>query len=357
VTNLDVATTSAGALNGNVVGALREGDRQIPIVTRLRASERSHLSDIENLYVRGSQGGQAVPLGQFSSVSYEMVPYRIKRRNRVRAITVGAFPAEGVLPSEVLAEIAPDLASFEKALPPGYRVVVAGEQEEQKKGFGNLAMVLGVSVAAIFLALVLQFRSAIKPVIVFAAIPYGAVGALFSLAVMKTPFGFMAFLGIISLIGVIVSHVIVLFDFIEERHAEGEGLRDALVDAGIQRVRPVLITVGATVIAFVPLALHGGPLWEPLCYAQIGGLTIATVITLLIVPVLYSIFVLDLKLVKWDRPALADAPSAPATVGDEVGDESADGPTDDAESAGMGAGPSPEHPDSAEEMGKDATEK
>jgi multidrug efflux pump subunit AcrB len=136
---------------------------------------------------------------------------------------------------------------------------------------------------------------------VFAAIPYGVIGALVSLAAMHTPFGFMAFLGIISLIGVIVSHVIVLFDFIEERHAEGESLRDALIDAGIGRARPVLITVGATVIALCPLALHGGPLWEPLCYAQIGGLTIATVITLLIVPVLYSIVVLDLKLVKWDE--------------------------------------------------------
>ena len=106
--------------------------------------------------------------------------------------------------------------------------------------------------------------------------------------------------GIISLIGVIVSHVIVLFDFIEERHEEGAPLREALLDAGILRLRPVLITVGATVFALVPLASHGGPLWEPLCYAQIGGLTIATFLTLLLVPVIYAIFVLDLKAVTWD---------------------------------------------------------
>jgi multidrug efflux pump subunit AcrB len=110
----------------------------------------------------------------------------------------------------------------------------------------------------------------------------------------------MAFLGVASLIGVIVSHVIVLFDFIEERHAEGEPFIEALLDAGIMRLRPVLITVGATVIALFPLAAHGGPLWEPLCYAQIGGLSFATVITLLLVPVLYAIVVLDLKWVKWD---------------------------------------------------------
>ena len=167
----------------------------------------------------------------------------------------------------------------------------------------------------------MQFRNAAKPLIVFAAIPYGVVGALVSLAVMGSPFGFMAFLGIISLIGVIVSHVIVLFDFIEEEHLHGAPLREALIDAGILRLRPVLITVCATVLALIPLARNGGPLWEPLCYAQIGGLTVATFITLLIVPVLYAIFVFDLKLVKWEprretleqrEPADANPPSVAA---------------------------------------------
>jgi multidrug efflux pump subunit AcrB len=118
---------------------------------------------------------------------------------------------------------------------------------------------------------------------------------------MGTPFGFMAFLGIASLIGVIVSHVIVLFDFIEEMHEKGEPFEQAIRDAGIERLRPVLITVGATILALFPLASHGGPLWQPLCYAQIGGLAVATFITLLLVPVLYSIAVLDLKIVKWSK--------------------------------------------------------
>src|SRR5215471_9200705 len=157
-----------------------------------------------------------------------------------------------------------------------------------------------LSILMIFLALVVQFKHAIKPFIVFAAIPFGTMGALLALRVMGTPFGFMAFLGVASLIGVIVSHIIVLFDFIEEMHAHGEPLEDALLDAGIVRLRPVLITVAATVIALFPLAAHGGPLWEPMCYAQIGGLTVATFVTLLVVPVLYAIFVLDLKLVRWE---------------------------------------------------------
>jgi len=123
-------------------------------------------------------------------------------------------------------------------------------------------------------------------------------GAFAALAVSGSPFGFMAFLGVISLIGVIVSHIIVLFDFIEEKLEEGEDLRTALLDAGIMRLRPVAITVAATVIALVPLATHGGPLWEPLCYAQIGGLMVATFVTLLIVPVLYAIAAFDLKILR-----------------------------------------------------------
>lgn len=136
--------------------------------------------------------------------------------------------------------------------------------------------------------------------IVFAAIPYGIVGAVVALATMGQPFGFMAFLGIASLTGVIVSHIIVLFDFIEDARERGEPLREGLLDAGIVRLRPVLITVGATVLGLVPLAIHGGPLWEPLCFGQIGGLTIATFVTLILVPVLYSIAVLDLKVISWN---------------------------------------------------------
>jgi multidrug efflux pump subunit AcrB len=301
ISNYDVATSSAVGFSGSIVGQLRDGDRMIPIVSRLRSAERGQLSDVENLYVRSQQTGQRVPLRQISQVSYAMTTEKIVRRDHYRTVTVSGFPVHGRLPSEVVNAVRADVTALAKSLPPGYHLSIAGEEEEQKKGFLNLAVVLGISVFAIYLALVVQFKSAVKPVIVFTAIPYGVAGALVCLVIAGSPFGFMAFLGIISLIGVIVSHVIVLFDFIEERHEEGAPLREALLDAGILRLRPVLITVAATVFALFPLASHGGPLWEPLCYAQIGGLTIATFLTLLLVPVIYAIFVLDLKLVRWER--------------------------------------------------------
>src|SRR5262249_21204380 len=140
-----------------------------------------------------------------------------------------------------------------------------------------------------------------------AAVPYGAGGALAGLGVTGAPFGFMALLGIASLVGVIVSHVIVLFGFIEEMREQGKTLIEGLLDAGIERLRPVTVTVGATVLALVPLALHGGPLWQPLCYAQIGGLCLATVVELLLVKVLYAIFVQDLGIVRWQEPQVEPA--------------------------------------------------
>lgn len=301
VSNLDVALSSVTGMNGFPVTTLREGDQQIPVVARLRVDERARLSDVQNLYVFPLSGTARVPLQQVSDVDYTMGVEKIRRRNQFRTMTVATFPVPGALPSEVLAEAKPALAELASRLPAGYTMQIGGEEEEQIKGFQELAVVMLVSVVAIFIALVFQFRSAVKPLIVFSAIPFGVVGALLTLIALGAPFGFMPFLGVASLIGVIVSHVIVLFDFIEERHAEGADLRDALLDAGIVRLRPVMITVGATVFGLIPLALHGGPLWEGLCYTQIGGLTIATFVTLILVPVLYAIFVLDLKIVKWEH--------------------------------------------------------
>ena len=299
ITNADVATSTAAAISGNPVGIYKDGNKNIPIVVRLRPQDRARLSQIENLYVNSSQENVKVPLLSVATLKDILETARIRRREHFRTLSILCFPAPGVLASEVLAPIEPKLIALKKSLPPGYRLQIGGEKAKQVEGFTNLAVVLLISLVGIYLALLIQFNNAVKPLLVFAAAPYGAIGALIALAIMGTPFGFMAFLGVASLIGVIVSHVIVLFDFIEEMHDKGEPLERALPDAGIERIRPVMITVGATILALFPLALEGGPLWKPLCYAQIGGLAVATFITLLLVPVFYSIFVLDLKWITW----------------------------------------------------------
>ncbi len=302
ITNLDVANSATSALSGTPVTTLQDGDKNIPVVARLKINERSRLSDIQNLYVYSgsSQDATKIPLVQVSNIDNSMITGRIIRIDHFREMSIYAFPAPGHLSSEVTNIALPKLREFEKTMPPGYKITVGGEYDKQQDGFRNLTLVLAISVLAIYLALLFQFNNAVKPLLVFAAAPYGVVGAIMGLWVMQTSFGFMAFLGIASLIGVIVSHVIVLFDFIEEMHAKGEPFENAVIDAGIIRLRPVMITVSATVLALFPLAMHGGPLWQPLCYAQIGGLTVATFITLLMVPVLYAIFVLDLKILTWE---------------------------------------------------------
>ena len=309
ISNQDVASSASAALNGMQLTTLSEGNQQIPVVARMRMGERAQLSDLEDLYIFSSQNQQRVPLRSISRLQTGMENQRVRRQEHFRMIGVHAYPQPGVLASELLNQAMPKLRDFERNLPPGYRMEIGGEVAKQKSGFANLVQVLIISLGGIYLALLLQFNNAVKPLLVFAATPYGIVGALIALAIMDVPFGFMAFLGIASLVGVIISHVIVLFDFIEEMHEKGEPFEQAIRDAGIERLRPVLITVGATIFALFPLAAHGGPLWQPLCYAQIGGLAVATVITLLLVPVLYSIAVLDLKVVSWSVVELQPAPA------------------------------------------------
>jgi multidrug efflux pump subunit AcrB len=175
------------------------------------------------------------PLLEVSSVENTLRNMRIRHLEHFRTISVQSFTQPGFLASEVFTPSAPKLKELENSLPLGYKIIVSGEQAKQVDGFKNLSVVMAISIAMIFLALAFQFKHSIKPILVLAAAPYGVAGALIALYIMGSPFGFMAFLGIASLIGVIVSHVIVLFDFIEEMHEKGEPLEQALLDAGIVR--------------------------------------------------------------------------------------------------------------------------
>ena len=297
---MDVANSSCCRNQRNYrLPPFRRVRNRFRLLLECAMDERARLSDIQNLYVYASQDNPKVPLTQLSQSDHDLVNGRIIRLEQFRTMNIRSFPIAGHLSSEVIAQVMPRLRSLQASLPPGYQLQIGGEHDKTKSGFKNLAMVMAISSFAVFLALLFQFKNAIKPLLVLAAAPYGMIGAFCALCIMHEPFGFMAFLGVASLVGVIVSHSIVLFDFIDERHYAGDDFENALIDAGILRLRPVLITVFAMVLALFPLALHGGPLWKPLCYAQIGGLLVATVVTKLQVPVMYAIFVLDLKVLEW----------------------------------------------------------
>jgi multidrug efflux pump subunit AcrB len=315
LTHQDIATTVGTGLSGLSISQLRERDKLIDIALRLRPSERSELDDLYSLNVINTTTGARVPLRQIASFQRQIITPKIRRRDHERCMTIRCDTAAGVLPSEVVAQLqemlpktSADAGGNVIQFPVGYHWEFGGEKFEQEKGFTSLSVALLVSFAAIYLALVVQFNSATQPLLVYAAVPFGIVGGLIGLAIMRSSFGFMAFLGVASLAGLIISHVIVLFDFIDEMRRKGEPLRKAVVDAGLARLRPVLVTVLATVGGLIPLALEGGPLWEPMCYVQIAGMLVATLVTLVIVPVLYVVFVEDLHLVRWEQESPAVSP-------------------------------------------------
>jgi multidrug efflux pump subunit AcrB len=322
LTHQDVASAVGTGLSGLPISHLRERDKLIDLVLRLRPSERSRLDDLYSLNVVNAATGVAMPLRQLAEFDRELVNPEVRRRDHERCITVRCDTVPGVLPSDVVAvlqrklPVEPSAGGSDQhamAFPTGYHWEFGGEKFEQDKGFKSLTIALIVSFLAIYLALVLQFNSATQPILVYAAVPFGVVGGLVGLLIFGSPFGFMAFLGVASLAGLIISHVIVLFDFIDEMRHKGEPLRKAVVDAGLARLRPVVVTVLACVGGLVPLALSGGPLWEPMCYVQIVGMLVATLVTLVLVPVLYVVFVEDLKLVRWEvEPAPAASPQAEA---------------------------------------------
>ncbi len=198
ITNMDVANSSTAGISGTAVSVLQEGQKQIPIVARMRMDERAQLSDIENLYVYASQDNSKIPLTQISDIHHDLVWSRIVRLEQFRTINVRSFPAPGHLSSEVMKDALPRIRALQASLPPGYQIQIGGEYDKTQTGFKNLAVVMLISVIAVFIALVFQFKNAIKPLLVLAAAPYGMVGAFLALWIMREPFGFMAFLGVAS---------------------------------------------------------------------------------------------------------------------------------------------------------------
>ncbi len=295
ITNNQIGQISQTAFGGLQITQLREGDHIIPVSVRLRIEERNEAEKIRGLYVH-SAINQPVPFASFADIRVEPEFAIIPHYNQMRAVTVNSYAPAGELSSAILARARPELAAI--PLPPGYNLEVAGEDKELKKGQAEMGGVIVISLTLIALAMVLQFNSVSKALVVLLTVPLGLIGAFVGLAATNSPLGFMGLLGIVSLAGVIVSHIIVLSDFVEEARAEGMPLQEALVQAGLVRLRAVLVTVFATVGGLLPLFLTGGALWHSLTAVHIFGLLLATVLTLLLLPVLYFVFCAKLKWIK-----------------------------------------------------------
>ena len=284
-TNANIGQELAGGFEGQPVTTYWEGDRDIAVALRLQPAYRQSFQDVANTYVTSPMTGAHVPLDSIAAVSAVWGPGRIVRRNGVRTLTIRSWAGGGLLPSQVLQRIKPAIDSL--PLPRGYHASYGGEYENQNDTFPEMVKALLISCVAIYLILMFQFRSTVDPLVVMAAIPLGLLGASLGLLITGNPFGFTAFLGIVSLGGVVVRNSIILVDYIRERAEEGEEIEKAAIEAGERRLRPIFLTTMAAAVGVTPMILSGSSMWSPLGSAIAFGLIGSMFFTLVVIPVLY----------------------------------------------------------------------
>lgn len=290
LSNRDIALSLQTILSGFQTSEFREDDEIIPIIMRSVAADRDDFGKLEshNIYVQAT--GRSVPLKQVADIDMVWQPSKVLRRDRLRTVTVQAGVAEDANAIAISGIVGDWLADESKSWNVGYRYELGGELETSGKANQSIGEKLPIAFLLIVLLLVTQFNSIRKPIIILLTIPLGLIGVVIGLLVTGSYMGFMTFLGIISLAGIVINNAIVLLDRIKiEQEENGHEAPRAIIEASQRRLRPILLTVATTVGGLLPLWFGAGPMWQPMAIALIFGLIFATVLTLGFVPVLYSI--------------------------------------------------------------------
>jgi multidrug efflux pump len=287
LTPQDVAQTLQTLLTGFTVTQYREGIERIDVVARAVAAERLDLDRLPTLTVATSNG-IAVPLSQIARLHYEYEEPILWRRNRDIVLTARADIVDNVQAPDVTNEILPKLQFIKDALPYGYRIETGGAIEESAKANAALVAVFPVMAIAMLSLLMIQVQSFSRLALVFVTAPLGLIGATGALLLSNRPFGFVALLGLIALAGMIMRNTVILLDQIEHDIAAGHTRYRAVIDATVRRARPVALTALAAILGMIPLARS--IFWGPMAITIMGGLAIATVLTLLVVPALYALW-------------------------------------------------------------------
>ena len=289
VTSQSIAQAGRVMLAGSTVGQYREGDRLIDIVLRQPLDERDAITDIANAYLP-TASGKSIPLTQVAKPVFVWEPGVMWRENRDYAITVNADVVEGLQGATVTNELLPPLRALEskwaQAGEGAYRIEVAGAVEESSKGSASIAAGVPVMLFVIFTLLMLQLHSFSRSMLVFLTGPLGIAGVAAALLVLNRPFGFVALLGVIALMGMIQRNSVILIDQIEQDRARGVPAWDAIVESAVRRLRPIVLTAAAAVLAMIPLSRS--VFWGPMAVAIMGGLIVATALTLLALPAMYA---------------------------------------------------------------------
>jgi multidrug efflux pump subunit AcrB len=288
VTSADIAASLNAFVSGGRITEFRDGDAAIPILLRGDRDERTQLASLFSLNVHAQATGANVPLAQIAEITGDWGPYRIARRNLERAVTVSAKHPT-LKADQLVAAVEPAIEGL--ALPPGYRWEIGGELESASEARGHLFANFPLAGCLIVLLLVWQFNSYRRAAIILISIPLAFSGAFLALLAFGAPFGFMPLLGLLSLAGIITNNGIVLIDSIERNRREGGmDAYSAIVAAAVSRLRPILLMTITTIPGLLPLIVWRDPLFYGLALVIAGGVLIGTVLTLVITPVLYSLF-------------------------------------------------------------------
>ena len=277
-------------LDGFTAGEYRENDKTIPIVMKSNNNTQLSLTSIETLNVYSQTTGKSVPLLQVARIIPKWQYTKIKRLNLNRTVTVSSELTIDGNASEIASIITPWLDDQMKTWDEGYTFKMGGEAENSAENLGAVAKFLPLSAFIILMLLIIQFNSFRKMTMIVSTIPLGVIGMVIGLLIFREPFGFLAFLGVISLAGIVINNAIVLIDRIEiEENQLKKVPQDAIIGACLKRFRPIVLATFTTVFGLIPLYLGGGDLWRPMAVTIMIGLLFGTVITLFFIPAFYSV--------------------------------------------------------------------
>lgn len=285
----EIDKTIRTALTGTIISKYRDKEgKEFNIVLRMPFDKKPGIDDIDRIYVR-SVSGKSIPLRQLTKVEFRQSPSIITRYNLERTAELRADVKSGYSLDEVMEPIIKRLESY--PFPAGYGYHISGELESRSETFGGTGTAAMIAVIAIFAVLVLQFRSFIQPVIIYIAIPFAAIGMVWALLITGYTFSFTAFVGLTSLIGIVVNNSIIMVDYTNFLRKKGKNISESLQIAGETRFTPIILTSLTTIGGLLPLTLRGGTLWAPLGWTIIGGLLVSTMLTLIVVPVFYKMMI------------------------------------------------------------------
>jgi len=285
MTSKQIAAAMQGSLSGRSITQYRERDRSIDVVTRLSDDERTDLANLKDAKVY-LDNGRFVALSQIANLELGSETSIVRRRDRMASVTVRA-DVTGAEAPDVTARLWPAIETVAQQLPLGYRIEVGGATEQAARSQASIAAAVPAMLALVLLLLMAQLKEMKKMVLVVLTAPLGMIGVVTVLATFQVPFGFVAMLGTIALAGMIMRNSIILIDQIDQDLATGKAPWEALVDSTVRRLRPIVLTALTAILAMIPLS--ESTFWGPMALAIVGGLTAATVLTLIVLPTLYAV--------------------------------------------------------------------